>query len=158
MNVAVKIMLFQNTSVATRPYACSTVDEVHGEVGAGGAEAEVAGGAGASGGSVLQPQVAGPLGSVQSGFGGGGLGQAGTSDAHETRQLVLREAAVCCSLSHPNVVATYHYEMAQVGHGAAALSTATLLQPCVLQPVPPGCGGPVPLRSGAGRWGRCYSL
>ena len=29
----------------------------------------------------------------------------------DTRQLVLREAAVCCSLSHPNVVATYHFEV-----------------------------------------------
>ena len=28
-----------------------------------------------------------------------------------TRQVVLREAAVCCSLSHPNVVATYHFEV-----------------------------------------------
>ena len=27
------------------------------------------------------------------------------------RQLVLREAAVCCSMCHPNVVATYHYEV-----------------------------------------------
>ena len=27
------------------------------------------------------------------------------------RQLVLREAAVCCSMSHPNVVATYHFEV-----------------------------------------------
>ena len=27
------------------------------------------------------------------------------------RQMVLREAAVCCSMSHPNVVATYHYEV-----------------------------------------------
>ena len=31
----------------------------------------------------------------------------------DTRQLVLREAAVCCSMSHPNVVATYHYEVLQ---------------------------------------------
>ena len=29
------------------------------------------------------------------------------------RQLVLREAAVCCSMSHPNVVATYHFEVLQ---------------------------------------------
>ena len=29
------------------------------------------------------------------------------------RQLVVREAAVCCSVSHPNVVATYHYEVLQ---------------------------------------------
>ena len=29
------------------------------------------------------------------------------------RQRVLREAAVCCSVSHPNVVATYHYEVLQ---------------------------------------------
>ena len=29
------------------------------------------------------------------------------------RQLVLREAAVCCSVSHPNVVATYHFEVLQ---------------------------------------------
>ena len=29
------------------------------------------------------------------------------------RQLVLREAAVCCSVSHPNVVATYYYEVLQ---------------------------------------------
>ena len=27
------------------------------------------------------------------------------------RQMVLREAAVCSSVSHPNVVATYHYEV-----------------------------------------------
>ena len=27
------------------------------------------------------------------------------------RQLVLREAAVCCSMCHPNVVTTYHYEV-----------------------------------------------
>ena len=27
------------------------------------------------------------------------------------RQQVLLEAAVCCSISHPNVVATYHYEV-----------------------------------------------
>ena len=31
----------------------------------------------------------------------------------DTRQLVLREAAVCCSMSHPNVVATYHYEIVE---------------------------------------------
>ena len=31
----------------------------------------------------------------------------------DTRQLVLREAAVCCTMSHPNVVATYHYEVLQ---------------------------------------------
>lgn len=30
------------------------------------------------------------------------------------RQLVLREAAVCTSMAHPNVVATYHYEVLQV--------------------------------------------
>ena len=29
------------------------------------------------------------------------------------RQLVLREAAVCSSVCHPNVVATYHYEVLQ---------------------------------------------
>ena len=29
------------------------------------------------------------------------------------RQLVIREAAVCCSVSHPNVVATYHFEVLQ---------------------------------------------
>ena len=29
------------------------------------------------------------------------------------RRLVLREAAVCCSVSHPNVVATYYYEVLQ---------------------------------------------
>ena len=27
------------------------------------------------------------------------------------RQLAVREAALCCSMSHPNVVATYHYEV-----------------------------------------------
>ena len=27
------------------------------------------------------------------------------------RRFVLREAAVCCSVSHPNVVATYHFEV-----------------------------------------------
>ena len=31
----------------------------------------------------------------------------------KARQLVLREAAVCCSMSHPNVVATYHFEVLQ---------------------------------------------
>ena len=25
--------------------------------------------------------------------------------------MVLREAAVCCSMAHPNVVATYHFEV-----------------------------------------------
>ena len=29
------------------------------------------------------------------------------------RQLAVREAALCCSMSHPNVVATYHYEVLQ---------------------------------------------
>ena len=29
------------------------------------------------------------------------------------RQFVLREAAVCCSVCHPNVVATYRYEVLQ---------------------------------------------
>ena len=29
------------------------------------------------------------------------------------RQQILREAALCCSMSHPNVVATYHYEVTQ---------------------------------------------
>ena len=29
------------------------------------------------------------------------------------RQQVLLEAAVCCSMAHPNVVATYHYEVLQ---------------------------------------------
>ena len=31
----------------------------------------------------------------------------------EIRQMVLREAAVCCSMSHPTVVATYHFEVLQ---------------------------------------------
>ena len=35
----------------------------------------------------------------------------GDSKLTDTRQLVLREAAVCCSMSHPNVVATYHFEV-----------------------------------------------
>ena len=30
---------------------------------------------------------------------------------NKKRQMVLREAAMCCSMSHPNVVATYHYEV-----------------------------------------------
>ena len=29
------------------------------------------------------------------------------------RHVVLREVAVCSSVSHPNVVATYHYEVLQ---------------------------------------------
>ena len=29
------------------------------------------------------------------------------------QQQVLLEAAVCCSVAHPNVVATYHYEVLQ---------------------------------------------
>ena len=37
---------------------------------------------------------------------GGGLGE-----KELARQMALREAAVCCSVSHPNVVATYHYEV-----------------------------------------------
>ena len=37
----------------------------------------------------------------------------GASKQMDTRQLVLREAAVCCSMSHPNVVATYHYEVVE---------------------------------------------
>ena len=32
---------------------------------------------------------------------------------NKKRQMVLREAAMCCSMSHPNVVATYHYEVLQ---------------------------------------------
>ena len=35
------------------------------------------------------------------------------SKHRDTLQLVLREAAVCCSMAHPNVVATYHYEVRQ---------------------------------------------
>ena len=27
------------------------------------------------------------------------------------REVAVHEAAVCCSMSHPNVVATYHYEV-----------------------------------------------
>ena len=27
------------------------------------------------------------------------------------RKLVLQEAALCCSMSHPNVVATYNYDV-----------------------------------------------
>ena len=37
----------------------------------------------------------------------------GASGDTDTRQLVLREVAVCCSMSHPNVVATYHYEIVE---------------------------------------------
>ena len=46
-----------------------------------------------------------------------GVGHAGVAGI---RQMVLREAAVCCSMSHPNVVATYHYEVMQAAafHGA----------------------------------------
>ena len=40
-------------------------------------------------------------------------GGAGGDRVLETRQLVLREAAVCCSVCHPNVVATYRYEVLQ---------------------------------------------
>ena len=29
----------------------------------------------------------------------------------DRRQMALREAAVSCSVTHPNVVATYHYEV-----------------------------------------------
>ena len=39
------------------------------------------------------------------GVGGGG------SKEDETCQQVLREAALCCSMAHPNVVATYHFEV-----------------------------------------------
>ena len=39
--------------------------------------------------------------------------QAADRGKEEARKLVLREAAICCSLSHPNVVATYHYEVMQ---------------------------------------------
>ena len=46
---------------------------------------------------------------------GGASGPAGVSPAEqrtsERCQMILREAAVCCSMSHPNVVATYHYEV-----------------------------------------------
>ena len=45
----------------------------------------------------------------------------GDSKLTDTRQLVLREAAVCCSMSHPNVVATYHYEIVE----ATAFKTPT---------------------------------
>ena len=39
-------------------------------------------------------------------------GCSGCSDeADMARQLVLREAAVACSVAHPNVVATYHYKV-----------------------------------------------
>ena len=31
----------------------------------------------------------------------------------EARQMVLREAALCCSMAHANVVATYHFEVVQ---------------------------------------------
>ena len=65
MDVAVKIMLFQNP---TRP--------LHDDAGAGGPNK-------------------------------------GAHKQMDTRQLVLREAAVCCSMSHPNVVATYHYEVVE---------------------------------------------
>ena len=32
------------------------------------------------------------------------------------RLQVLREAALCCSMAHPNVVATYHYKVRQGIH------------------------------------------
>ena len=32
------------------------------------------------------------------------------------RKLVVKEAAVCSSMSHPNVVATYHFEVMRASH------------------------------------------
>ena len=46
----------------------------------------------------------------------------GFSKRELARQHVLREAAVCCSVLHPNVVATYHYE---VLHAASFHDTPT---------------------------------
>ena len=63
MDVAVKIMLFQNTTPAS---AANNA-------------------AGLKGGRVCAFQLA--------------------------RKRVLQEAALCCSMSHPNVVATYHYDV-----------------------------------------------
>ena len=80
-----------------------------------------------------------------------------STQADVTRQLVLREAAVSCSLSHPNLVATYHYEVLQAtgfnqspsglsisdksGEGAFKLY---LIQVCGVRvsvcSIPPNCG------------------
>ena len=48
------------------------------------------------------------------------------------RQRVLREAATCMSMSHPNVVATYHYEILQVGRSFPVQGTRAVGQliPC----------------------------
>ena len=39
----------------------------------------------------------------------------GKADGHKLciKQKVLHEAAMCCSMSHPNVVATYNYKVLQ---------------------------------------------
>ena len=49
----------------------------------------------------------------------------GVNDGAITQQA-LREAAVCCSMSHPNVVATYHHEVVQVQSWASCSSSLTI--------------------------------
>ena len=71
MDVAVKIMLFQNTTRAAAAAAASATDD-----GVGFKE-----GAGCC------------------------------TRALARKRRVLQEAALCCSMSHPNVVATYNYDV-----------------------------------------------
>ena len=83
MDVAVKVMLFQNSAapeMATTRGSSFNLDPPS-------KENEVSGGG--------------------SGAGGGAQGE------DPARKMVLQEAAVCCSMSHPNVVATYHFEVLQ---------------------------------------------
>ena len=81
MDVAVKIILFQNTP----------------------------------GSGISTPHHQGPPRGCVDGEPKAGAHQRRGSSQQEdpSRQKVLREAAVCCSMSHPNVVATYHYEVLQ---------------------------------------------
>ena len=80
MDVAVKVMLFQNSA----PPRMSTSGDS----------------------SFLVPP------SKENTAPGEGPGAGGSAPGEDlARQMVLREAAVCCSMAHPNVVATYHFEV-----------------------------------------------
>ena len=81
LDVAVKIMLFQNTP---------------------------------SSGISTPPHQGPPRGCADGEPKAGAHQRRGSSQQEDpARQKVLREAAVCCSMSHPNVVATYNYKVLQ---------------------------------------------
>ena len=80
MDVAVKVMLFQNSAPpcmsATRGFSSYLIPPSKENVGPAGA--------------------------------GGGA-----PNVDLARRMVLQEAALCCSMAHPNVLATYHFEVLQ---------------------------------------------